>query len=144
MTRIKFHPFGLDRAVWFAIGAVSLAPGAIGAVIPVLSTTPFVILGAFAFTKAWPPAAEALENHPVFRPIIADWRASGAIAPRYKFAARLMMLLALSLSIVARLPLGLLAVQAACMACASIYILSRPNGGETNGEPDHLNDQAGN
>ena len=131
----------MGRCLWFAVGVVSLTLGGIGIVLPVLPTTPFVILAAFAFTKAWPAAATALGRHRVFGPIIADWRANGAIAPRYKLIAHVMMGLALGLSVIMDVPLGLLAIQAVCIVCASIYILSRPNRGKTRDNQDHIKDR---
>ncbi len=130
MTQIKFQPFSLHRAIWFAVGAVSLSLGGLGAVLPILPTTPFVILAAFAFAKASPIVASALESHRIFGPIIADWRAQGAIAPRYKTIAHLMMLAGLALSIALEVPPAILVVQMICLAGASLYILSRPSGSE--------------
>ncbi|MEM9579406.1 MAG: YbaN family protein [Pseudomonadota bacterium] len=116
------------RVIWLVIGCTALLCGTIGIVLPVLPTTPFVILAAFAFTKAWPSAARKLESHRVFGPIIADWRAHGAIALRYKIVAHVMMIAALGLSLFAGVAPGILAIQIICMSGASLYILSRPSG----------------
>lgn len=48
---------------------------------------PFVVLAAFALSKGSPRLAETLHRHRVFSPIIAEWRANGAIAPRSKVFA---------------------------------------------------------
>jgi len=102
--------------------------GAVGVVLPLLPTTPFVIMAAFAFAKGSPRIARALESHALFGPIIEEWRQNGAIAPRYKIAAHAMMGAALLLSWSSGLSARILAIQAVCIACASIYILTRPNG----------------
>lgn len=52
----------------------------------------------------------------------------GAIAPRYKLIAHVMMAAALGLSIALALPPMVLAIQALCMGLASLFILTRPNG----------------
>ena len=121
------------RPLWIAAGILSLLLGAIGAVLPVLPTTPFVLLAAFSFAKSAPRLALWLEEHKLFGPIIADWRRSGAIAPRYKALALTMMAAALGFSVYAGFSGLVIGIQAACIALAGAFILSRPNGDSTRG-----------
>lgn len=114
------------RAVWFTIGAFALALGAIGVVLPLLPTTPFVILAAFAFGRSSPRLAHRLETNATFGPIIADWRDNGAIATRFKVIALLMMSALFLMSVIMSLPGHVLLIQAICMAGAAAFILSRP------------------
>jgi uncharacterized membrane protein YbaN (DUF454 family) len=118
---------GLVRLGWIALGSVALVLGTVGVLLPVLPTTPFVILAAFAFARSAPTLQARLERSRTFGPIIADWRASGAIAPRYKCLALAMMAGALLLSAVLAVPATVLLVQAACMAAAALFILTRPS-----------------
>ncbi|MEM9970470.1 MAG: YbaN family protein [Pseudomonadota bacterium] len=115
------------RPFWILLGWLALALGAVGVVLPVLPTTPFVILAAFAFARGSPAIAQRLEAHRVFGPIIADWRARGAIATRYKIAAVAMMTAALALSLAMGFAGHVIAIQAVCMAGAAAYVLSRPS-----------------
>jgi hypothetical protein len=115
------------RAFWFCLGLLALGLGGLGVVLPVLPTTPFVILAAFAFGKSSPQLQAFLENSSVFGPIIADWRASGAIAVRYKIISITMMALVFGLSIVMALSPIILIVQAVCMGGAAVFILTRPS-----------------
>ncbi|MEO1224313.1 MAG: YbaN family protein [Pseudomonadota bacterium] len=116
------------RVIWLAIGGGALGLGAIGIVLPLLPTTPFVLVAAFAFGKSSPRLAIWLETSRAFGPIIADWRRHGAIAPRFKVLAVAMMGGVLALSIIAALSVWVLIVQAVCMTGAAAFILSRPNG----------------
>ncbi|WP_421724412.1 YbaN family protein [Bauldia sp.] len=116
------------RAVWFAIGTMALAVGGIGVVVPVLPTTPFVILAAFAFARSAPSFARRLEASRTFGPMIVDWRAHGAIAPRFKGLAIAMMVGAFSISVALSVSTLILVIQAICMAIAAAFILSRPSG----------------
>lgn len=115
------------RSVWFVIGALALTLGAIGAVLPFLPSTPFVILAAFAFGKSSPALQAWLEQSRVFGPMIADWRRNGAIAPRYKAIALVMMFGALALGLASGLPAIAKIAQGVIMVAAATYVLSRPN-----------------
>lgn len=114
------------RMMWLCIGCLSLGLGAFGAVLPVLPTTPFVILAAFAFGRSSPQLQALLENSPVFGPIISDWQANGAIAGRFKLLAIIMMAAVLGISLALSAPLIVLIVQVICMTGAAVFILSRP------------------
>ncbi len=115
------------RTMWFAIGTVALTLGFIGIALPVLPTTPFVLLAAFAFGKSAPAISNWLETSQTFGPIIADWRDRGAIAPRFKILAISMMAGVLLLSVALSAAVIVLFVQAVCMAGAAAFILSRPS-----------------
>lgn len=114
------------RGLWFLAGCAAVALGAIGAVVPVLPTTPFVILGAYAFGKSSPRLQDWLESSAVFGPIIADWQDHGAIAPRYKTLAIVMMGTFFGFSVMSGFAPVVLAIQAVAMAAAAAFILTRP------------------
>ena len=115
------------RGLWVSLGAISLALGALGVILPLLPTTPLVLLAAFAFARSSPRLRGWLTGHRVFGAIIADWEAHGVIAPRYKLMACSAMLAALVLSGLLGLSWWLIAVQALCMTLAASYVLSRPS-----------------
>lgn len=117
----------LGKPLWLALGVVSLALGAIGVVLPLLPTTPFVILAAFAFTKCSPRLARWLEQHRTFGPMIHDWRTNGAIAPKYKAIALFMMGAALVLSVFVGFSARVITLQSLVMLCAASFILTRPS-----------------
>lgn len=119
---------GAVRRLWTALGLLALGIGGLGIVLPLLPTTPFVILAAFALSKGSPRLAETLHRHRVFGPIIAEWRANGAIAPRSKVFALGIMGGAFILSVALSFGTAILVVQALAMAGAAAFILSRPNG----------------
>ena len=116
------------RLIWMVLGALALIAGLIGVVLPIVPTTPFIILAAFFFGKGSRTVELWLINHRTFGPMILDWRKNGAIAPRYKAMGLSMMAAAFALSLYLRLPATALTAQAVCLIGAATYILTRPNG----------------
>ena len=100
----------------------------IGVALPILPTTPFMLLAVFAFGKSSPRLAHWLQEHATFGPPIKDWQAYGAIRPRHKRMAISMMGAVFALSIFMALPVHVLAIQGVCLAGAGSFILTRPNG----------------
>lgn len=116
------------RMLWTGAGLLSLFIGGLGVVLPLLPTTPLVILAAFCFSKSSPRLRHWLLNHRTFGPLIRDWEATGSIAPKYKAIALTAMALAFALSLAMGLKPLILVIQAVCLCGAALYILSRPNG----------------
>jgi len=117
----------MSRYIYLILGWIAVVLGLIGVLLPVLPTTPFMILAAFLFTKGSPKARAWLIDHAHFGPHIQNWEASGAIAPRAKRAAVLAMSGVLLVSLVLGLPWWVIAVQAVCMGGAAAFILTRPD-----------------
>ena len=75
------------RPIYTAVGVTSVVLGAIGIVVPLLPTVPFMILAAFCFARANPVWERRLLDHPRFGPHIVAWRTRGAISRRGKAMA---------------------------------------------------------
>lgn len=107
-------------------GFASLGLGTIGIVMPLLPTTPFVILAAFCFTRADPKLAAWLHAHPRFGLALRDWRDQRAISLRAKIIA----MIAIAISYVISVMLAPMAwapwFLAGVMGCVSLFILTRP------------------
>ncbi len=82
-----------QRVLWGLAGALALATGIVGIFVPVLPTTPFVLLAAFCLSRSSEPAERWLLNHPRFGPMVRDWRRNRAIPLRAKQLAWVMMTL---------------------------------------------------
>ncbi|WP_281981293.1 YbaN family protein [Thalassorhabdomicrobium marinisediminis] len=116
----------MTRAFWFLVGFAALVVGAIGVVLPLLPTTPLVILAAFAFGKSSTRVESWLLTSRTFGPLISDWRENGAIAPRIKVIACTMMAVVFVLSLVLGASAVVLTIQALCLTGAAAFVLSRP------------------
>ena len=65
------------KTVYLLLGWLSLVVGAIGIVVPLLPTVPFVILAAFLFARGSPALERRLLEHPRFGHHIVLWRTRG-------------------------------------------------------------------
>ncbi len=100
--------------------------GAVGVIVPLLPTTPFVLFAAFAFARSSDRWHAWLIGHPVFGKVIVNWRAHGAISRPAKTAALVAMAAVLAVSVAMGATALLLGVQALVMSAAAGFILSRP------------------
>ena len=126
MTRLPIFGTGTSAKIWTLLGALAVILGSIGIFLPVLPTTPFAILGAFAFRKGSPRFHAALTRNRVFGPILEAWRSDGAIPTWAKVMAITMMAAALTASVWAAFSGWVIAIQVICMTTAVAFILSRP------------------
>lgn len=78
----------------------SIALAAIGVVLPLLPTTPFVLLAAWSASKGSPEFAGWLEGHRTFGPAIENWRQRRAIPVKGKWLACLMLCVSWALLVI--------------------------------------------
>ena len=125
----KTRRFGTSprRAAWFAVGVLAVLLGALGVALPLLPTTPFLLVAAFAFALSSERWSAWLLSHRVFGPIIGDWRRHGAIGRRAKAVGVASMAAVLALSAAAGVGPVVLAVQAVVLAASAAFVLSRPS-----------------
>lgn len=115
------------RIIWTISGGLALAFGLVGIVLPLLPTTPLLLLAAFCFARSSPRLEMWLVEHPRLGPPIRDWRAEGAISKRGKTMAVLAITATFGLSLALRLPGHVLSVQAVTLGLVTLFILTRPN-----------------
>jgi uncharacterized membrane protein YbaN (DUF454 family) len=88
------------RPVYFVLGALLLAVGIIGVVLPLVPTTGPVILAAFCFARSSRRFHDWLIHHPRFGPVIADFRAGRGIPRRTKTWALAAMAAAFTVAVI--------------------------------------------
>lgn len=113
------------RLIWSAVAWTCLGLGLIGVFLPIMPTTPFLILAAFGFARSNEHIHKWLIEHPQLGPPIADWEKYGAIATRAKITAVLTMGAVFMVSVLIGLSWKLLLIQAACLGGAALFILTR-------------------
>lgn len=96
---VRKHRFLWVRLAYAALGVLFLVLGIIGAFLPVMPTTPFLLLATACFARSSRRFYNWLMNHPAFGPLIVEWRTYRSIPWRVKLVAIAMMALTFGSSI---------------------------------------------
>jgi uncharacterized protein len=119
---------GFKQLTFQFVGWLSLALGFIGIIIPVLPTTPFLLVAVWAFSKSSPELAEKIRQHPRVGQYIRDWQDHGVIPVRAKILACAMMALSgLYLLKWSPAPLWAGGLASIVMLVIAAYVVSRPS-----------------
>ena len=73
--------------------------GIIGIFLPVLPTTPFILLSAYCFAKSSPRLYQWLISNKTFGPIIMEWQESRTISPAVKIRAIILIMITFTITI---------------------------------------------
>lgn len=87
------------RAIYTLIGVIALGLGLIGIFLPLLPTTPFILLAAFCFMRGSSRMHDWLLNHKIFGQYIRDFQSGLGIPLRTKCFAISILWLSLAISI---------------------------------------------
>jgi uncharacterized membrane protein YbaN (DUF454 family) len=88
----------IKRVLLIIIGSISLVLGVIGILIPVLPTTPFLLLSSFCYLRSSEKLYNWLINHRVFGPYIYNYLTYKAIPKKTKIGAIIFLWCSLILS----------------------------------------------
>jgi hypothetical protein len=114
------------RWAYKLLALVSLALGILGVFLPVLPTTPFILLAAWAATRGSPTLLAWLESHPMFGQMLRDWRRGGVVSRKAKWSATIVMASsALIILVFVRKPY-VQVVAIGCMAGVLAWLWRRP------------------
>jgi len=118
------HPY--SKIGFRILASISLGLAIAGVALPILPTTPFVLLAAFFASKGSPAFALWLDNHPKFGPIILQWRTRGAVPASAKVLACSMMTLSWGLLFWGGAKPWVLLMVGLTLVAVACYLLSRP------------------
>jgi uncharacterized membrane protein YbaN (DUF454 family) len=115
------------RFVYLALGWLMVGTGIAGAFLPVLPTTPFLLLALWFFSRSSPKLEKWLLSHPRFGKSLRNWRENGSIARKAKIAALSLMAISYAIFWFGTNPPALRAIIVlAVMLCSSLFIVTRP------------------
>ncbi len=116
----------MKRYLLIAIGWLSIVLGVVGIFLPILPTTPFILLAAWCFARSSERFHQQLRNHPKLGLIVRSWE-DGKGVPR-KVRNRVVILLWFSL-ISSSLLIGRIWAAATFLvigSCVTWYLFSLP------------------
>lgn len=114
------------RAVWAGFGLTFLAIGLVGIAVPLLPTTPFVLLAGVCFARGSRRLHAWLNGHPVFGPPLCQWKKHGAVSRSAKRGAIVAMAAVPLMTLLLGFPLYVAGLQCAVLAFPAAFVCSRP------------------
>ncbi|RKQ97180.1 hypothetical protein C7446_2602 [Kushneria sinocarnis] len=124
----------LLRGLWIGLAALCFALGLAGVLLPLLPTTPFMLLAAALASKGSPRFAHWIRAHPVAGPAISHWDRERAIAGRAKCLAVAALLLSAGVVLLTLESLTLALCIVAGLAGVGAWLVTRPGPSQP---PDH-------
>lgn len=115
------------RLLILALAWLMVAIGVVGVFLPVLPTTPFMILAAALFARSSPRFEQWLLDHPQYGQPLIDWRREGAISQKAKIASVSLMTLSYGIVLAFGPPqLWLKLVIGVILFACGTFVLTRP------------------
>lgn len=112
--------------MWVILGWLCVGLGVIGIALPLLPTTPFLLLAALCFSKGSEKIYQWLVSHPTLGPPIRDWQDKRSISRRSKVVASITMLVLLVITPLVGAPLWAAAVQALALIAVATFLWRQP------------------
>ncbi|WP_127714268.1 YbaN family protein [Halobacteriovorax sp. HLS] len=114
------------KLLFIALGLCTLVLGVIGIFLPILPTTPFVLLSAYFFSKGSEKLHSWLISRPKIGKIIQDWERDRVIGPKSKLLATFMITLLFSYTIIfVNVQAWIKVIVALSGLCVLLFILTR-------------------
>jgi uncharacterized membrane protein YbaN (DUF454 family) len=116
-----------QRLALLGLGYLCLVLAAVGAVLPLLPTTVFLIIAAWAFGRASPALRAKLLGNRRFGPPLKAWQAHGIIGRQAKRAALAAMALSWVLLALVVRDVRASAIAGGCLLAVAAFIATRPS-----------------
>ncbi|MBI2065485.1 MAG: YbaN family protein [Candidatus Zambryskibacteria bacterium] len=117
----------VKRLILLALGHIFFAVGLIGIFVPLLPSTPFMLLACWCYGKSSARFHQMIENNRYFKEAIKNWRENGSISLGSKLMAAIMLAVSLGYSIIAVESNALKLTFTSFIFIVVWYILSRPS-----------------
>ena len=98
------HDSPAVRLLFVSLGTLFVLLGVAGAFLPVLPTTPFMLLAAGCYARASTSFYNWLLNNPAFGPTIIEWRRHRSLPWRVKLTAIVLMVATMGISVIFFVP----------------------------------------
>jgi uncharacterized membrane protein YbaN (DUF454 family) len=129
---VREHGSPLVRGLLLVAGCLCVALGVLGIFLPLLPTTPFMLLAAACFARSSRRFHDWLLANRTFGPLIHEWRRHRSVPYRTKLTAIALMALTMGTSIVFFVePLWLKSLIAAIGVAVSVWLYRLPSRDKT-------------
>lgn len=115
------------RLIYLSVGWICTVLGIIGAFLPVMPTTPFLLVAVWAFSRSSPRLKAWLYHHPRYGETIRNWFEHGAIDNRIKIFAIVTMSMSVPIAYVVTQNLTLVAIHTTAVVLVALFLISRPS-----------------
>lgn len=122
---IRLHGSPVVRWALIVLGWLFLGLGAIGVFLPILPTTPFVLVAAACFVRGSKRVHRWLLSTRPFGPVIREWRAHRTIPLRAKRVAQVLVVLSFGSSALIFIPIPWVQVLVAALGLVALALVSR-------------------
>ena len=127
-TPVRAHRSPLVRGALVCAGLLCVALGVLGIFLPLLPTTPFMLLAAACFARSSPRFHDWLLANRTFGPLVREWELHRSIPRRTKLTAIVLMALTMAASIVLVVEARWLqVVLAACGVLLAVWLYRIPS-----------------
>lgn len=119
------------RARWgyVMLAYAATALGVAGVFLPLLPTTPFLLVAIWAASRGSQRVHDWIFSQPRFARLINDWHEQGAVPLNAKWLATAMMIVSWSFLLWAGYHRGLLLGMSVFFLCIGLFLWTRPNPG---------------
>ena len=120
------RPAAHRRLPYLCLAYACVALGAAGVFLPLLPTTPFLLVAAWAAPKGSPRLDAWLHGHPRFGPLLRAWDEERAVPTRAKWLACILMLLSWTIMLLTTSSLWVPVITGLLFLGVGAYVCTRP------------------
>ncbi len=118
----------MKKIVLLILGHLFLVLGIIGAFLPILPTTPFLLLAAYFYSKSSSKIHDWMLQHKYLGPPLKDWQQNGVISLKAKILAASMIVLIITWRIPSLdVALTIKIVASTILIFVLIFVCTRPS-----------------
>lgn len=117
----------MGKTAYRILAYVSLSLGVVGIALPLLPTTPFVLLAAWCASRSSPAFEAWLHEHRTFGPVIRNWRDHRAVPVRAKWTALVLLASSWAMMWLWNAPAVGLLMAGVFFLVLAIFLFTRPS-----------------
>lgn len=120
------HASKVVRVFWFVVAVLSLVLAFIGAILPGLPSTVFVLISAWAAARSSERFHHWLMTHRWFGPSLQRWQQGRLVSRKAKWMALCSMSVCTLILLFSNVATWVTIVAIGCMGCVLVWLWSRP------------------